>query len=303
MLNCDELDALSKELNRFIQDNLYIEEPDYKLRPHRDRTNPAKFFQDKENVHDFILKNKKESEYPPPFSTLLKKWSEQLYPKKKKDFSDLHNMALITKSRYYQLITNKSEPGKIVMLGLGFALINENLRQKNPLNKTPKEIMNELFISLRKNASFIRYDDPFDLVIIFCLEKIAIYECDITDVDYFLKTQELSWLSEKLLYKLPLDKKKIYIKSMLNQIKKNYLKYIGDLNFDTNTFEEKKKKMKKEIEKIYNEYDSYFSEKEDNTNNNIDSVDDNSNLPFIPVNAIYLPILQHAEHIDEHGKI
>lgn len=294
MIDPDKLDSLCRELDKFIQDNMHIEESGYHMRDDlvgREKDNEI------EKYKNFKSEYKDKDESIKPFFYVLDDIGRKLYEKWDEDKSDLWKYALISKD--YVSKTKKENIKKInkySILSIGFALNSKNLAMNNKLNKSAKDIMNELFLSRQEEKITINYADPFDLVIIYCLEKLADTECDITDIDIFLKHEGLPWFSEKLLINYSLGEKIERINFMLDKIKFFKLEKIKQKSYE----KEEEKKEKENLEKMINatkkDYKKYFEEmdKKKNANNYT------KETPSASINTkkIYLPIFEYIKEYD-----
>jgi len=299
MLDQENLNSHCKELDKFIQENMYLEKAGYKLRGEKEYELREK----EEALKKFILDYKSKSRKP--FIDVLNHIGKKLYQEKwDTDKSDLCKSALITKSYISQIKNEKTHKlNKYSILSIGFALNSKNLLLKNKLNMSPKNIMNELFLSRHEEFITINYYNPFDLVIIFCIEELANEECDIVDVDHFLKYQGLPYFSEILLKGFPTEDKKEKIGLMLDIIESFKIEQINQKYF-TNDSDIKKyneetyinneiKDIKDYIIVKKKEYNQYFDE---NENNNI-NIDKEHLSTSVPVETIYLPEFKyHKEH-------
>jgi hypothetical protein len=295
MIDREKLDSLCKELDKFIQDNIYIEEPDYKM---RDDEKPIE--KNNEILNKFISEYKTVNREP--FHVVLNKMINEI--KLENEQPNIYKLALISKDHFSKLINNKNQPKKNAIISLGFALNSKNIQKNNMLNKNPKLIMNELLISRRDEYFIIGYNDPFDLAIIFCLEKLADTECDITDIDYQLKSQGLPLLSEMLLKEFSIEQKLEMIESMIKIISFNKyeqlrkeLSLIEDENEREYKKENKEEELGKKVSIIESEYKEYFEckEKNYNVNNNVNEMDEYT-LTSVSANAIYLPLFEYIEN-------
>jgi hypothetical protein len=209
MIDPEKLDFLCKELDKFIED---------KYRPA-----PAKFHiihdeEEKLNDLDAFVNTK----------TLVKQQSLKDVIINKMNLlglerQDLCISALIT-TQYYDNLISGTKPPKARLMSLGFAFIDENLRQNNKLSMSPREIIDELFDAFDDMKYTLKETELYDVVIIFCLEeKIR----EIIDIDFFLNRKGLHDLSEIVLKDITTDvksrnNKPNMIKLLLDKINSRY---------------------------------------------------------------------------------
>jgi len=153
MMNNEDWDAIVAELDKYIEENenlaIFIE-----------KLNLAK-----KNIVEEMDKS---------FSEVVKDMIKGIGAKP----PEIYKLAFIKKNNWSQDIAlNLKDPEKTTVVAIGFAIIQANNERKNPLEKTPDEIMGKLLYSA---GYILKYCSDFDQVIRYCLKK-KIY--DIIEVD------------------------------------------------------------------------------------------------------------------------